>query len=335
MTPTETRMRREVLEIPDAVERLLTQGTGTIEAAAKVVSDLNPRFLITVARGSSDHVATYLKYISELLLGVPVDSVGPSVASVYKAPLKLSDSESQSGQSPDIVEMTRAAEAGGALSLAITGNPDSPLARASAHCLNIRAGPELSVPATKTFVNSAVVGLLLLAHWRGDAALIAAIHDLPECLAKATRIDWPEVRAALDGHVSLYTLGRGPACAILNEAVLRFKETCQIDAESYSSAEVLHGPVSIVGHGFPLLGFVAGGPLVEVADQVAGKGATVFVTSSRATVATPIAHVRTAHPLTDPVTLIVSFYAMVEQVAVSRGIDPDAPQHLNKVTETV
>ncbi len=184
-----------------------------------------------------------------------------------------------------------------------------------------------------------MAGLLLLAQWREDAALLAAIHGLPDCLAQAALIDWPEVRAALAGHGSLYTLGRGPAYAISNEAALKFKETCQIHAESYSSAEVLHGPVSIVDQGFPVLGFAAADAaedaLVRVADQVAGKGARPLSPRPARPHATAIAHVRTAHPLTDPISLIVSFYAMVEQVAVSRGIDPDAPRHLKKVTETV
>ena len=343
MKPETSRMRREILEIPEAVDRLLTQGTAAIRDCAAALRDLDPPMLATVARGSSDHVATYLKYASELLLGVPVASIGPSVASIYKAPLRLQGSAcisvSQSGQSPDIVDLTGAAGRGGALTIAITNNPASPLAAASQHCLNIHAGPELSVAATKTFVTSAVAGLMLLALWRGDDDLIRAIRALPETLAQATVIDWPEVRAAIRGWDSLYTLGRGPAYATSNEAALKFKEICRIHAESYSSAEVLHGPVSIVDAGFPVLAFAssdaAEAALVAVADEVAAKGAAVFVTSPMCRTATALPHVRTAHPMTDPIALIVSFYAMVEKAAADRGIDPDTPRHLKKVTETV
>ena len=180
---------------------------------------------------------------------------------------------------------------------------------------------------------------MLIALWRQDDDLIAAIHTLPEHLARAARLDWPEVRSAMTGWDSLYTLGRGPAFAMSNEAALKFKETAQIHAESYSSAEVLHGPVSIVGSGFPVLCFASGdaaeAALVGVADQVADKGAAAFVTSATATRAKRIDHVRTDHPLTDPIALIVSFYAMVEKLATARGIDPDTPRHLKKVTETV
>lgn len=338
-----SKMRREISEIPDAVERLLQDGLTDIRRAATAVRDLDPAFVVTIARGSSDHVCSYLCYATELLLGLPVCSVGPSVASIYKAPLKLhrgvSLAVSQSGKSPDIVEMARAARRDGALSIAITNDPGSPLAQVSEHTLPIHAGPELSVAATKTFVTSAVAGLLLLAEWREDKVLCEAIHRLPDALAKAAALDWPEVRAAVRPDTSLFTLGRGPVSAISNEAALKFKETCQIHAESYSSAEVLHGPVSIVNEGFPVLCFAAGDAaetaLVDIADQIAAKGASVFVTSDRAARATGIRHVRTDHPLTDPLSLIVSFYAMVERVAVSRGIDPDAPRHLKKVTETI
>ncbi len=338
-----SQMRREVEEIPAAVDRLLTQGAQEVAAAAQAVRALDPAFVVTVARGSSDHVCTYLKYASELLLGVPVASVGPSVASIYKAPLKLANSlclaVSQSGQSPDIVDLARSSRRDGALSIAITNDPSSPLAAASAHTLNLHAGAERSVAATKTFVSSAVAGMLLLAHWRGDDTLLAALHSLPQALEKAAKIDWPEVRATIGDETSLFTLGRGPAWAISNEAALKFKETCQIHAESYSSAEVLHGPVSIVGEGFPVLGFASGdaaeASLVGIADQIAGKGAKVFVTSDQAKLATGIDHIRTDHPLTDPLSLIVSLYAMVEKVAVERGINPDTPRHLKKVTETV
>jgi len=342
MQDTMTKMRREVLEIPDAVERLLTRGLPDIEAAAEALRRKNPVFLATVARGSSDHVATFLKYSSELSTGVPVASIGPSIASIYGASLKLEQagciSISQSGQSPDIVAMAAAATQQGALTLAITNDPQAPLGTASQRTIDIHAGPELSVAATKTFVNSAVAALLLLARWKDDRDLTAALHALPEQLARACEMHWPELRGALKGHSSVFTLGRGPSWAMSNEAALKFKETCQIHAESYSSAEVLHGPVSIVGSGFPVLGLSAGDAaedaLCEVADAIALKGAQVFVTSDKCQKAARLDHVRTDHPLTDPVALITSFYAMVERLATQRGINPDTPRHLKKVTET-
>jgi glucosamine--fructose-6-phosphate aminotransferase (isomerizing) len=344
MTQPVSLMRQEILEIPAAVDRLLTEGEPAVARAAAALAKVDPAFLVTVARGSSDHVCSYLKYAAELELGVPVASVGPSVASIYKRPLKLARGAciavSQSGQSPDIVEMARAARRDGALSLAITNDPASPLAAASDQTLALHAGPERSVAATKTFVTSAVVGLWLLARWRDDAALLKAIHALPETLGRAVALDWPDLRSTIGTRPSLYTLGRGPSWAMSNEAALKFKETCLLHAESYSSAEVLHGPVSIVDQGFPVLCLAAGDAaepvLADIARQVASKGAATFITSGRdAGGAVALPHVRTEHPLTDPLTLIATFYAMVERLAVERGIDPDTPRHLKKVTQTL
>ncbi len=339
----ETRMHREVLEIPDAVARLLQEESAGIAAAAQALRDLSPAFLISVARGSSDHVATYLKYASELMLGLPMASVGPSVASIYHAPLQLRGAAciaiSQSGQSPDIVDMASAARKSGALSLAITNDPGAPLARASDRVLDIRAGAERSVAATKTVVNSAVAGLLLLAEWKGDADLKRAIFALPEALARATALEWPAFREALAGHSSLFTLGRGPGFAISNEAALKFKETCQIHAESYSSAEVMHGPVSIIERGFPTLIMAADDAakpgLIEVAEKIGASGAQVFITASGAGGAGCLEVVRTGHPLCDPLAILVTFYGVVERIARERGLDPDRPPHLKKVTQTL
>ncbi len=340
---SETHMRREVLDIPAAVDRLLTNGKDDMRRAARAVADLNPPFMISVARGSSDHAATYFKYASELLTGIPVVSVGPSIASIYERRLRIAGSAcisvSQSGKSPDIVCMAEMARQEGALTLALTNHPEGDLAKVCDHTLNLHAGAELSVAATKTFVTSIVSAIWLLAELQQDKALLSAIQNLPAVLEKATTADWDALRAQLSFRNSLYCLGRGPAYAISNEAALKFKETCQLHAESYSSAEVLHGPVSIVDQGFPVLALAAAdaaeSALVGVAEEIAAKGAAVFVTSDKAGRATVLPAVRSGHPLTDPIALIVSFYAMVEQVAVDRGINPDTPRHLRKVTETV
>lgn len=153
MSEQTSKMRQEILEIPDAVDRLLSQGATNIQGAAQMVRQADPRFLISVARGSSDHACSYLKYASELLLNLPVASVGPSVSSIYGVDLKakgaLCLSVSQSGQSPDIVGMTRSLGNSGAVTVAITNNTNSRLAEAADAVLPLHAGLELSVAATK------------------------------------------------------------------------------------------------------------------------------------------------------------------------------------------
>jgi len=199
--PTQTtQMRREIEEIPVAVARLLDDGAAATREIAREVAEADPRFLISVARGSSDHACTYLKYASELLFGLPMASVGPSVASIYGTDLKAGGSlclaVSQSGRSPDIVELARSARRSGAYAVAITNDPASPLASAASATLALHAGPELSVAATKTFVTSLVCGLWLMAEWKQDHDLLAAIHALPDLLDRATRCDWSSVSVA-------------------------------------------------------------------------------------------------------------------------------------------
>ena len=341
--PSITHMQREIMAIPDAVDAMLSDGAEPIKRAAQALADLDPDLVMTVARGSSDHAAAFFKYACALIAGVPVASVGPSIASVYQSTLRLRQtaclSISQSGQSPDIVQLTTAAAAQGALSIALTNNADSPLAKVGKHALLLHAGPERSVAATKTFVNSAVSALWLLAEWRHDSALRDAIFQLPRFLEDATKTDWSCINHALVGRPSLFCLGRGPALAMAQETALKFKETCQIHAEAFSSAEVLHGPVSIVDEGFPIVALAAAdkaeASMAEVADIFAAKGARVFVTSDMVKTATPLPVIRTNHPLTDPIALIVSAYVLIEKVATTSGINPDAPRHLKKITETI
>lgn len=341
MTPT--HMRQEIEEIPQAVARLLDGSEKVFAEAGRDIRQRDPRFVVTVARGSSDHAASFMKYAVELTAGLPVASVGPSIASIYGVRLRLAGSAclaiSQSGKSPDIVAMAEEAKRGGALTIAVTNTADSPLARGSDHAVDILAGEERSVAATKTFVNSAVAGLALMAHSTNDEELLAALRQLPGHFSKAIGCDWMELAGALDGANSLFILGRGPSLAIANEAALKFKETCGVHAEAYSAAEVMHGPMALVQPGFPVLALAARDrsepSVADAADRLVGKGGTVFTTSALAKTSRRLAFAATGHPLTDPLALVVSFYAFVEAFARHRGLNPDRPRHLNKVTETV
>lgn len=338
-----THMMREIAEIPEATARLLGRSGAALAEAGAAIRKLDPALLTTVARGSSDHAAAFLKYAVEIAAGVPVASLGPSIASIYGAKLKLAKSASiaisQSGKSPDIVAMAKAAREGGALTVAITNTAGSPLAEASHHAIDIKAGPEKSVAATKTFVASAVAGLAILGHWLGDEALLAALRELPEHFAKAIGCDWMVLAGALESQESLFILGRGPSVAMANEAALKFKETCGMHAEAYSAAEVMHGPMALVGKGFPVLALAARDrsepSMIEAADSLTDKGGRVFITSGLKTKAASLPFAATGHPLTDPLALIVSFYTFVEAFARHRGLNPDEPRHLRKVTETL
>ena len=343
MTLPHTHMYAEVREIPSVVATFLDRSQGVIDSAAAALRETDPTVVATIARGSSDHAAAYLKYAIELAVGVPVASVGPSIASIYGRSLRLDRGAaiaiSQSGKSPDIVGMAQSARHSGAKTIAITNTAGSPLTEAADYTIELHAGVERSVAATKTFVASVVAGLSLLARWSSDEQLVRAVHDLPRTLEQAVDCDWSPLIEALDGQDALYVLGRGPGWAIANEAALKFKETCGIQAESYSSAEVMHGPVAIVTQGYPVLGLAARDAaepsVADMAHKLAGQGALAFLTSDRQGPATRLPFATTGHPLTDPLALVVSFYAFVEALARHRGLNPDEPRLLKKVTETV
>lgn len=338
-----THMRREIDEIPEAVARLLEGARSAFAEGGKALRASNPRTIVTIARGSSDHAAAFLKYAVELTAGIPVASIGPSIVSIYGRELKLegcaSIAVSQSGKSPDIVALAQSARRNGALSFALTNTAGSPLAEASDHTIDLLAGPERSVAATKSFVSSVVAGLGLLAHWQQDTALLAALDALPEVLGRAIRCDWSPLLAGLEGQSSLYVLGRGPALAIAAEAALKFKETCSVHAEAYSAAEVLHGPARIVEQAYPVLALAARDAaedsVAEVTDRLAGQGARAFITSDRASAAAVLPFAPAGHPMTDALALIAAFYGFVEALSRHRGYNPDQPPHLKKVTETL
>lgn len=338
----QTHMRREINEIPEAAARLIDHAGPALKEAGATLRRKNPAYVATIARGSSDHAAHFIKYAIELTAGKPVASLGPSLASIYGARLDLSGAAtiaiSQSGKSPDIVAMAKAATESGAVSIALTNTIGSPLAEASTHALDIEAGPELAVAATKSFVNSVLAGLLLLAEWTENVELKAALSALPGHFAKAVELDWQILGDNIGEAGSLYMLGRGPSLAIASEAALKFKETSGMHAEAYSAAEVLHGPVALVKPDFPVVTFAARdaaeASIAEIADGLAAKRAAVYATSERVTKAGKLPFIATGHPLTDALALIIPFYGFVEAWSRSRGFDPDKPEALKKVTET-
>jgi glucosamine--fructose-6-phosphate aminotransferase (isomerizing) len=337
-----TLMRQETEEIPAAVARLLSSAPETIAPVAAAFRAFDPHVVVTIARGSSDHAAYFLKYAIELVLGLPVASQGPSIASIFGVPMKMGHAAalavSQSGASADIVAMAKTARAGGALTAALVNTVPSPLADSCAYTLDIAAGEEQAVAATKSYVNSIVAGLALIADWADDKPLKTALENLPEQLEKAEALDWSFMLETVSNAQSLYTLGRGPTMAIAAEAALKCKETSVLHAEAYSSAEMLHGPVSLVNRDFPVIAFAARDAaedsIVEIINGVIPKNPHCYISSDKSADAIQLPFIATGHPLTDALALIVPFYRFVEQLSLHRGLDPDKPAALKKVTVT-
>ncbi len=332
-------MHKEILSIPEVVAGQLARGGAAYRDIGRRLRAAGIRWAISNARGTSDHAATYLKYLVELELGVPVASVGPSIASIYGRRLQLAGqlcvTLSQSGASTDLVMLQKAAAEGGALTLALVNDQASPIAADAQLVAPLHAGPELAVAATKTFVACQVAAASIVAEWSGDAALAAAIDGLPERLAMALEQDWSPAIAAFIAAPSAFTVARGPGLAVAAEAALKLKETCRLHAEAVSAAELRHGPIALAREGFAALVFASRddsrGSIGEAEAALRRAGASVLTCGGRDGT---LPAVEARHPLLDPICQVVSFYLFVERLARERGNDPDTPFHLSKVTIT-
>jgi glutamine---fructose-6-phosphate transaminase (isomerizing) len=338
-----TFMAAEIAETPQVVARLLVRERPLIRDLADRLRGLDPAVIITGARGSSDHAVGYFKYLVEILVGVPVASLGPSVASIYRSPMRLRNavivSVSQSGQSPDIVALQDMARTAGAPSIAVVNDAESQLATGAEAVIDIGAGLERSVAATKTCIASAVALAAIVAAWKRDAVLEAALDRLPEALARAAAIRWEAALPVFTSATSAYVLGRGPALPVAAEAALKFKETSALHAEAFSGAEVLHGPLQLLQTDLPVLAFrqedAASAAMDETVARVVQAGSRVFTASPSASGPQTLPTVATGHWALDPLATLLTFYGFVETVSRARGYDPDRPAQLSKVTRTV
>jgi glucosamine--fructose-6-phosphate aminotransferase (isomerizing) len=341
--PETTMLYREAATAADTVARQLERNDAGVRELAAKLRDDPPPFVVTCARGSSDHAATYAKYVIETQTGCVTASASPSVESIYAVPLKLRDALylviSQSGASPDLLRSAEAARNAGAHVVAMVNAENSPLAALAETVIPLQAGPEKSIAATKSFIGSLAAVLHLTAHWRRDTALLDALHELPGQLHRAFALDWSPLVESLHGIGNLFVLGRGFSLATAQEAALKLKETCALHAEAFSSAEVRHGPMELVGPRLPVLLFAqqdhALAGVLAVAGDFRRRGAEVWTAAPGAEGRNALPIVPTDHAMCAPVLAIQSFYRAVNALAIARGRDPDRPPHLAKVTETV
>jgi glutamine---fructose-6-phosphate transaminase (isomerizing) len=337
-----TYMLREALDAPECVSRQILATTERFERLVAHLQHSDPAALLTIARGSSDHAAHFAAYLLMATTGRLVTSLPMSLVTLHHSALRckglMSMAFSQSGQSPDLIGPTRYFAEHGATTVAFVNDDTSPLAAAAQWVFPLLAGTEKSVAATKSFIAQLVAGAQLTAHWSADKELINGIQSLPETLFRATKTDWSSAIAPLANSDRLFVVGRGSGLAVALEAALKFKETCGIQAEAFSAAEIKHGPMALVESGYPILIFAPRGPaqqgLLELADDVRGRGANVLLATSASGFHEALTLVDAADERLDPIAAIQSFYPLVEAVARARGRDPDAPRHLAKVTRT-
>lgn len=345
-----TLMAKEARESAQVVSRQLLENQVVWQAMMSSFKKVTVPFAVTIARGSSDHAASYAKYVIETQLGIPVVSVAPSILNLYNAKLRFDHSLvfglSQSGMSPDICGAFHAAKEGGAMTVALVNQTASPLADEADYVVPVWAGSEKSVAATKSFIGTLSALAQFIAVAKEDAHLQAALDELPERLEQACESGWSEILPVLKEADKCLVLGRGYSFPIACEAALKLKETSAIQAEAFSTAEVQHGPFELIKENYPVVLFAQNDQSFDsclaLAERIKYLGAiSMLVVSEDMVDKVPescYSHLLTVpkslHPMLDPLIMIQSFYIMAEKLALARGANPDQPDNLEKVTRT-
>lgn len=348
--PEDTLMFNEARETAAVVERQFARNAALMAGLGERLRRDPPRFIVTCARGSSDHAAAYAKYLFETRLGVVTASASPSVSSVYEAASDMRGAlfiaMSQSGKSPDLLKSAQAAKAAGAQVLVFVNVANSPLAALADTVVPLHAGPERSVAATKSYLATTAAALHLTACWSDAPDLHAAVAALPGQLRASWAGDWSALVDGLVGATNLFVVGRGYGLGAAFEGALKLKETCGLHAEGISAAELRHGPMAIVGAGFPVLFFAQNDETLPgtlaLAQEFRHRGARVWVAApgeapsdTQPLLPTLPAGSAPVSPLAAPLLAVQSFYRAAAALSLARGFDPDVPPHLRKVTETI
>lgn len=337
-----TFMSEEAASAHTVVARQCAENLSALQAVRNSFAKNRPPVIITCARGSSDHAATYLRYILETRTGILTTSLSPSVSSLYRqwphVPRSACVVISQSGRSHDLLAVIDGMNRRGVRTIALVNDVQSPLAQISQFVVPLLAGTEHSVAATKSFIGSMFAALQLASCLYPRLFSANEIKMLPGLLQQAWELDWEPLVSCLVNARGLYVIGRGAGLSIAGEAALKFKETCNLHAEAYSAAEVQHGPMALFNKDFPVLIFrqndVSAKAVDELAQIAAAQGCVVFVVGGHAenTVNLPMIE---APILMEPLLQIQAFYKAANTLSLRRGYNPDSPPMLKKVTVTI
>ena len=342
-----SRFRDEIGEQPGIAANMLANGRATFDSIGARIREARPRGFLIAARGSSDHAALYAKYLFGRRNRTVVSLAAPSLFTHYSSPPRLEGEcvigISQSGSSPDVIAVVEEAARQGALTLAITNDAESKLAGAAELVLPLAAGPERSVPASKTYTASLLALALISQAIDPEPAFEEALAEVPRALDEALGRDaeLDRLAPALLGPRAI-VLGRGFNLATAEEVALKLTETSYVLARAWSVADFEHGPIAVVEKDFPVLFVGGGGPvaahLKDLALRLDGYGCRVigiFDGDAGGFDREAVVSIDSGLPedLT-PLTLAVLGQLLAHRVALARGIDPDRPRALNKVTHT-
>jgi glucosamine--fructose-6-phosphate aminotransferase (isomerizing) len=335
-------MRLEALQASEVVHTQIQENQHLLNEIAAELKKVDPYSIVTIARGSSDHASQYLNYLAMAKLGKLPTSLSMSILTLYKTQLDVSRSIgiaiSQSGQSPDVVNPLQYFTEKSLGSIALVNDTSSPLAKNAKWVVPLHAGPEKSVAATKSFIASLSSAAHLIASWKKDLDLLDGLKQLPEDLKKAQACDWTAPIETLKKAKRIMVVGRGFGLSLALEAALKFKETCSIQAEAFSAAEIKHGPQALIEHGYPLIVFANRGPalhsMLDLAVDMKARGANVILAAPSFVKEKDLEIHSAKEEALDILTGAQSFYLMIEELSRSLGLNPDEPRHLSKVTKT-
>ena len=338
-------MFQEASSSHQKVANQLNLNQDIIKNIVKELKSKNIKRVITIARGSSDCVANFAKYLFETQLGFSVSSLPPSITTIYGK--NIGDEEtlaiaiSQSGGSPDLSIALEGCKKAGCTTLAIVNKEKSSLSETADLVLPVRADQENAVAATKSVMTSLVALVAIVAEYNQDKDLLENLHKLPQALEQSLKSDWQSAIDLLQKSKSMFVIGRGFGFPIVQEMALKLKETCGIHAEAFSGAEVLHGPFALMNKTFTTFTILQNDESAkgtcEIVNKMTELGVnTIFAsTQNCANAKVHLSVDMSIHPILEPIVLLQEFYLMVNNLAVSLGFDPDSPVNLKKVTETV
>jgi glutamine---fructose-6-phosphate transaminase (isomerizing) len=341
-------MLEEIYEQPQAIAATVEQEYAAVAGLVNDLRESEVRHVVIAARGTSDHAATYAKYLFEIVCGIPVTLAAPSVFTLYDAKVNLGGclvlGISQSGQATDVVQTLSTARANGALTACITNVAGSPLTQVSDHVLMCRAGEEKAVAATKTYTTSLTLVSLIAGQWGNHQGLLNGLRRLPDQIRRTLTLDGP-----IADMVERYryieecaVLARGLNQATALEAALKMTETSYLVAKAYSMADFLHGPIAIVSEGFPCFLYAPDGraypSMVELALKLREREAEMIIFAHSPEIL-ELAHRPVAVPvevdeLLSPLLYIVPGQLWACHLSQTRGQNPDRPRGLSKVTLT-
>jgi glutamine---fructose-6-phosphate transaminase (isomerizing) len=340
-----SKMFAEIREQPEVLERILDEGWGKILSATRVLRQGNLRSVMIAARGTSDNAALYAKYLFEVLLGVPTALASPSSFTLYESKMNLDEvlvvGISQSGESQDVLETIRSSAERGANTLTVTNNEESAMAKVAQHHFFLHAGKEESVAATKTYTAELMMLYLFVCALKGEEKLGHEVRRLPELSQKVLEAEWEGTERYRYAEYMVVT-SRGYNLATAEEAALKLMETTYVVAQAFSAADLRHGPIAMIGHDFPVLAIAPPGKaqpaMRSLVENLRDRGAELVVVSDertmldKASAKFPVPGL-VAEELS-PILCAIPIQLLAENLARLKGLNPDSPRGLSKVTET-